>query len=61
VKTARSAYDLANRLGVQMPIASEVYAVLYEDKPVEAAVRDLMSRELGHEFDPRAVARATLR
>jgi glycerol-3-phosphate dehydrogenase len=44
-----------------MPITAEVYSVLYEDKPVEQAVRDLMSRELGHEFDPVAVARATLR
>jgi glycerol-3-phosphate dehydrogenase (NAD(P)+) len=61
VKTARSAHDLARKLGVDMPITAEVYSVLYEDKPVERAVRDLMSRELGHEFDPRAVARATLR
>ncbi|MGH7297056.1 MAG: NAD(P)H-dependent glycerol-3-phosphate dehydrogenase [Polyangiaceae bacterium] len=61
VKTARSAHDLAGKLGVDMPITAEVYSVLYEDKPVERAVADLMSRELGHEFDPRAVARATLR
>ena len=44
-----------------MPITTEVYAVLYEDKPVQQAVRDLMARELGYEFDPRAIARATLR
>ncbi|MGD0524722.1 MAG: NAD(P)H-dependent glycerol-3-phosphate dehydrogenase [Polyangiaceae bacterium] len=61
VKTAKSAYDLAGKLGVDMPITREVHAVLYEDKPVQQAVIDLMSRELGHEFDPRAVARATLR
>jgi glycerol-3-phosphate dehydrogenase (NAD(P)+) len=61
VKTAKSAYDLAKRLGVEMPITNAVYSVLYEDKPVEHAVRDLMTRELGYEFDPRAVARATLR
>jgi len=61
VKTSRSAYDLSRKLGVDMPITAEVYAVLYEDKPVEQAVRDLMGRELGHEFDPRAVARATLK
>jgi glycerol-3-phosphate dehydrogenase (NAD(P)+) len=61
VKTARSAYDLARKLGVDMPITREVHAVLYEDKPVQQAVVDLMSRELGPEFDPRAVARATLR
>jgi glycerol-3-phosphate dehydrogenase (NAD(P)+) len=61
VKTARSAHDLAKRLGVDMPITREVYAVLYEDKPVQKAVFDLMARELGHEFDPRAVARATMK
>ena len=59
VKTAKSAYDLAAKLGVSMPITCEVYAVLYEDKPVQQAVRDLMSRELGYEFDPLAIARAT--
>ncbi|HLK40886.1 MAG TPA: NAD(P)H-dependent glycerol-3-phosphate dehydrogenase [Polyangiaceae bacterium] len=60
VKTAQSAYQLSRKLGVDMPITSEVYAVLYEDKPVQQAVKDLMSRELGYEFDPRAIARATL-
>jgi glycerol-3-phosphate dehydrogenase (NAD(P)+) len=61
VKTAKSGNDLARKLGVDMPITREVYAVLYESKPVDRALTDLMSRELGHEFDPRAVARATLR
>lgn len=57
VKTTKSAYDLARKMGVDMPITSEVHAVLYEDKPVTQAVRDLMARELGHEFDAHAVAR----
>ncbi len=61
VKTAKSAYDLAKKLGVSMPITTEVYAVLYEQKPVQQAVKDLMARELGYEFDPRAIASATLR
>ncbi len=61
VKTAKSAYDLSQKLGVSMPITTEVHAVLYEEKPVEQAVRDLMARELGYEFDPQAIARATLR
>jgi glycerol-3-phosphate dehydrogenase (NAD(P)+) len=58
VKTAKSAFDLGKKLGVEMPITSEVYSVLYEDKPVAQAVADLMGRELSYEFDPRAVARA---
>ena len=51
VKTTKSAYDLGRKLGVDMPITQEIYAVLYEDKPVERAVVDLMARELGPEFD----------
>src|SRR5882724_9567030 len=47
VKTAKSAYELANNLGVEMPITREVYSVLYEDKSAQQAVKDLMARELG--------------
>jgi glycerol-3-phosphate dehydrogenase (NAD(P)+) len=61
VRTAKSAYELSRKMGVDMPITGAVYSVLYEDKPVQQAVSELMSRELGYEFDPRAVARATLR
>jgi glycerol-3-phosphate dehydrogenase (NAD(P)+) len=61
VKTAKSAFDLSNKLGVDMPITSEVYKVLYEDKPAARAVVDLMARELGpefaHEHSPHAVRR----
>ena len=52
VKTAKSAFDLSHKLGVDMPITRETYAVLYEDKPVKQALRDLMSRALGPEFKP---------
>jgi glycerol-3-phosphate dehydrogenase (NAD(P)+) len=58
VRTAKSAHDLSKKLGVPMPITSEVHAVLFEEKPVAQAVHDLMARELGYEFDPRAIARA---
>lgn len=51
VKTAKSAYDLSLRLGIELPIISETYRVLYEDKPVLTAVRDLMGRELTAEFE----------
>jgi glycerol-3-phosphate dehydrogenase (NAD(P)+) len=58
IKTAKSAYELSQRLGVDMPITAEVHAVLYADKPLPRAVADLMARELGYEFDPRAIERA---
>lgn len=51
VKTAKSAYDLGKRLGVELPIINETYRVLYEDKPALDAVKDLMSRELTAEFE----------
>ena len=50
VRTAKSARDLAIELGVDMPITNEVYAVLYEGKPVRQAVSDLMTRTLGREW-----------
>jgi glycerol-3-phosphate dehydrogenase (NAD(P)+) len=58
VRTAECAHRLSQKLGVDMPITAEVYSVLYEGKPPQQALDDLMARELGHEFDPRAFARA---
>jgi len=49
VKTAKSAYDLGAKLDVDMPIATEVYRVLYEEKPPLQAVVDLMNRALRKE------------
>jgi glycerol-3-phosphate dehydrogenase (NAD(P)+) len=51
VKTSRSAHQLGKKLGISLPIVEEVYRVLYEDKPANQAMRDLMTRELGREFD----------
>jgi glycerol-3-phosphate dehydrogenase (NAD(P)+) len=49
VKTAKSAYDLGAKMGVDMPITCEVYKVLYEKKAPLQAVTDLMNRELRRE------------
>jgi glycerol-3-phosphate dehydrogenase (NAD(P)+) len=43
--TVRAALALAERHGVEMPIAREVNAVLYEDKAVAASLIDLLARE----------------
>ncbi|WP_298434282.1 NAD(P)H-dependent glycerol-3-phosphate dehydrogenase [Geobacter sp.] len=45
VKTAESAWRLAARLGVEMPITEKVHQVLYEDKPARQAVLELMTRD----------------
>jgi len=44
VATARSAYDLAKKHKVDMPIVSEIYKVIYEKKDPKRAVIDLMTR-----------------
>jgi glycerol-3-phosphate dehydrogenase (NAD(P)+) len=49
VKTAKSAYDLGAKLDVDLPITSEVYRVLYEQKTPLQAVVDLMNRSLRKE------------
>ncbi|MFM8878315.1 MAG: NAD(P)H-dependent glycerol-3-phosphate dehydrogenase [Verrucomicrobiota bacterium] len=43
--TARSAWALSQRLGVDAPIIAEVHAMLYEGKDVRQAVHDLLSRD----------------
>lgn len=49
VKTAKSAYDLSIRQKIEMPITSEVYQVLYQDKDPRQAVVDIMTRALTRE------------
>jgi glycerol-3-phosphate dehydrogenase (NAD(P)+) len=49
VPTAEAAMRLSERLGVELPISSEVYRVLFEDKPVLDAVRDVLARPLKRE------------
>jgi glycerol-3-phosphate dehydrogenase (NAD(P)+) len=50
VRTAKSAYDLGRRVGVEMPITTEVYQVLYEGKSPKQAVSDLLARANRPEF-----------
>jgi glycerol-3-phosphate dehydrogenase (NAD(P)+) len=40
---------VARRLEVDMPICREIYHIVYENKPVRAAVQALMGRELRSE------------
>lgn len=45
VRTTRAAVELSRRHGVEMPIASAVYSILYEDVAPSEALATLMSRE----------------
>lgn len=50
VATALSAFELARKMDVEMPIIEQVYEVLYRDKDPETAVLSLMNRALKSEF-----------
>ncbi len=45
VKTTLAAYGLAKKVGVEMPIVNEAYAVLFEGKTALGAVNSLMTRD----------------
>jgi len=51
VHTTKAAYELALNLKVEMPITSEVYQVLFGDKPPLQAVENLMQRKKVHEAE----------
>jgi len=50
VRTAKSAWQLAQGRGIDVPITREAYAILYEGKSPRQAVRDLMGREAKPEW-----------
>jgi len=51
VKTAKSAYNLSRKLGVDMPIFHEAYRILHEDFSPKEAIHRLMTRDLKPELD----------
>ena len=46
ISTTAAAVEMARQKGVEMPIAEQMYAVLYENRPPLDAVRELMERRL---------------
>jgi len=49
VKTTEAVYALREKVGIEMPITEQVYAILYKDKEPAKAVYDLMTRTLKDE------------
>jgi len=50
VDTSESVHELAARVGVELPIMSEVYKVLFQGKDCSRAVEDLLSRDAREEW-----------
>ncbi len=55
VGTAHAAVDLARRHAVELPIAEQVRAILYDGKSAMTAIRELLTRDL--KAEPRALTR----
>ena len=51
VKTTAAVTALAGDYEIEMPIAEEIYAVLYEGRSAAQAYRGLRKRKAGHERD----------
>ncbi len=51
VRTAKSAWELAQAHGIEMPITETVYRVLYEGRDPRDAVREVMARQLRPETE----------
>ncbi len=49
VPAAQAVFEKAAALNVSMPIVEQIYRVLHENKPVQDAVRDLLSRASGND------------
>jgi len=50
VQTAKEVWRLARRHGVEMPIAEQVYGIIYQGWDPNQSVKDLLSREQKHEL-----------
>jgi glycerol-3-phosphate dehydrogenase (NAD(P)+) len=51
VETTKAVHGLAEKLGIEMPIAREVYRVLFAGRGVRDAIRELMTRSLKKEWN----------
>lgn len=46
VEATRLVYEIARREGISMPVTEQIHALLFENKPVDQAILDLMTRDL---------------
>ena len=51
VATAKSAHDLGKKMGVDLPLTDQIYKIIYENKPVQEALGELLGRDRKAELD----------
>lgn len=51
IRTTKAAHTMSGKYGVQMPIATQLYHVLFEDMPAKIAVEALMGRDRKTEME----------
>jgi len=49
INSTKIAYDLSQKLGVEMPIVKEMYKVIFENAEIKTAISNLMSRDKKYE------------
>ncbi|MHC3756798.1 NAD(P)H-dependent glycerol-3-phosphate dehydrogenase [Streptococcus suis] len=49
ISTTKVAYELAQELGVYMPITQAIYSVIYQGASIQDAIQEIMSGEFRHE------------
>ncbi|HEP1809466.1 TPA: NAD(P)H-dependent glycerol-3-phosphate dehydrogenase [Streptococcus suis] len=49
ISTTKAAYELAQELGVYMPITQAIYSVIYQGTSIEDAIQEIMSGEFRQE------------
>ena len=49
ISTTKAAYELAQELGVYMPITNAIYSVIYEGASIDEAIKGIMSGEFRQE------------
>lgn len=49
ISTTKAAYELAQELGVYMPITQAIYKVIYQGASIEDAIKEIMTGEFRHE------------
>ena len=50
IRTVKSAHELKNKLNIQASVIEETYRIIYEDKPPQEAMEDLMKVPIDTEF-----------